>query len=175
MELQWYQFFSKLRSSMLMPSCYHTFEAFDASRYLYVLICIISLIKLLLRFHRPCQCPQKRNTKRNPILPLKSKGIIPVFELIRVSNIDLYNQWCAECMLKAVKWLYAAQINHSFSWDFFDAMRLYMVKTFVISLGFFTIGVWPTVRKYLWRSASTTVRFQQFPIFKVLMSNGRLL
>ncbi len=69
---------------MLMPSCYHTYEAFHASRYLYVLICIISLIKLLLRF----------------------------FDLIRVKHIDLYNQWGAECTLKDVKWLYATQINH---------------------------------------------------------------
>ncbi len=98
---------------MLMPSCYHTYEAFYESRY--VLTCIMSLIKLHFLFHRLCQCPQKRNTKMNPILPLKSKGIIPVFELIRVKHIDLYNQWCAKCLLKDVKWLYATQINHSFS------------------------------------------------------------
>ncbi len=122
---------------------------------------------------------QKRNTNRNPILPLKSKGIIPVFELIPVSHIDLYNQWCAKCLRKDVKWLYATQINHSFSWELFDVMRLYKVITFVICLGFFTIRVWHTVWKYLWKSASTTVRWKPLPIFDVskrhaeLKGNGR--
>ncbi len=93
--------------------------------------------------HLPQAVPMspKNGTWKGILFCLKSKGIIPVFGLICVKHINLYNQWCAECTLKYVKWLYATQISHSFSWDFFDVMRLYMVITFMICLGFFTIRV----------------------------------
>ncbi len=76
----------------------------------------------------------KREHEKESYSASKIQRIIPV---LRVKHVDLYSQWYAKCMLKDVWWLCATQINHSF----FDVMRLYMVITFVICLGFFTIGL----------------------------------